>query len=207
MKFNLTTNNRLNPALKRVCKLVNAKYRGPTLGAQSAKGGHKILCFGWVLSANLSAPLSLADCQPAIANAQVAYVINADNTVTDMLTGLIWRRCSEGYAWSQNLNRCDLDPSTVQEFTWQQALLRADQQGDWRLPNSKELVSLIKRSCIDPAVDTRVFSSTSLGRHWTSTAAVSYYGNAWALNLMDGSLITTDKATKLQVRLVKSPIQ
>lgn len=143
-----------------------------------------------------------AACNPALKVVIAAdrYQINADNTVRDKLTDLIWMRCPAGYNWNAAELVCTGEGSL---FSWVAALEYAAAAGaGWRLPNTKELESLVQRDCFDPAVETSVFSSLQLGYHWTSTAALEGSG-AWALNMRNGGLTVTDKTNLYSVRLVR----
>lgn len=125
-------------------------------------------------------------------------------TVTDTVTGLIWQRCPAGYHWEGAT--CSEVPETQKSFTWQQALQYAQAVGQgWRLPNVKELESLVKRNCWSPAIESDVFSSVELGYMWTSTGVAAYYGNAWAVYFLDGGVVSQAKDIQYKVRLVKSP--
>ncbi len=135
------------------------------------------------------------------------YSVNGDNTITDQTTQLQWQRCAAGFGWSATGNLCSPLAGQVTDFTWQEALVYAKNfagASGWRLPNTKELESLVKRSCVNPAIETSVFSITPIGTFWTSTAAIGYFGNAWVVSFSDGSLLTGDKTNPYQVRLVKS---
>ncbi len=133
------------------------------------------------------------------------YFANEDGSVTDQATGLDWKRCPEGYDWFADL--CVAQPSAPTTFTWGEALNHTaplTEASGWRLPNTKELESLLKRNCSNPAIETTVFSSLELLNHWTSTAAVGYEGSAWAVNFIDGGHITADKESEYMIRLVRS---
>src|SRR5450759_119235 len=96
------------------------------------------------------------------------------STVTDSSTGLVWKRAQEM-----------LDPSSPgtwidrkDTFLWQAALQRAvnDRTGgysDWRLPNIKELRSLIDETKHNPAIDTNFFpDSVIFSQFWSSSPAL-----------------------------------
>jgi len=89
---------------------------------------------------------------------------NSDGTITDLATGLMWAKRDSG----KGLN-------------WQQALAWVQQlnatnflgHGDWRLPNAKELQSLVDYSRV-PAINL-IFQITELSNgeypfFWTSTS-------------------------------------
>lgn len=82
------------------------------------------------------------------------YTDLKDGTVKDNDTGLIWQRCSVGQSWDAKSNKCTGD---AKNLSWQQALKAAKALGEgWRLPNVKELASLIESSC-KPAINIAVF--------------------------------------------------
>jgi hypothetical protein len=93
---------------------------------------------------------------------QPSYNDNGDGTVTDLNTGLMWQQGD-----SQN------------EFgkTWQTARdyctnLTLSQYSDWRLPNIRELVSLVDYGHMFPAIDTNYFPNCEYGGgsgYWSSS--------------------------------------
>jgi hypothetical protein len=96
--------------------------------------------------------------------------------VTDGLLGLVWRRCLEGMTWSGTT--CTGNP---QGFIHEAALTHARTQG-WRVPNVKELASILDRGHASPGWDPVLFPGTpalnaanvnqsGVRRPWTSTAA------------------------------------
>jgi len=88
-------------------------------------------------------------------------------------TGLEWRRCAEGMTWTGT--GCSGLPGL---YTWQGALLRADATSGWRLPNVKELRSIVERC--GPAVNRQVFPDTPSGGFWSASPAFGVANNAWA---------------------------
>jgi hypothetical protein len=94
---------------------------------------------------------------------------NEDGTVTDRLTGLIWLKnagCIGQTRWEWGLSDCyNLnDPEC--------GLSDGSEIGDWRMPNIKELMSLIDYDCEDPHNCIPVghpFSNIGSNPYWTST--------------------------------------
>lgn len=83
------------------------------------------------------------------------YIDLKDGTVKDKDTGLIWQRCGVGQAWDAKSNKCT---GNAKKLTWQQALSGAKALGEgWRLPNVKELASLIEYSCSNPNINITMF--------------------------------------------------
>jgi len=119
-------------------------------------------------------------------NPDSVYTDHGDGTVTDVRTGITWKRCSEGQTW---------DGSTcvgnASYFTWAGALQQAGStifagHSDWRLPNVKELRSLVEECRSNPTVNLNIFPATPSSYFWSASpyADVSHY--AWLVNFHDG---------------------
>ncbi|MGR3177168.1 MAG: Lcl C-terminal domain-containing protein [Candidatus Anammoxibacter sp.] len=121
-------------------------------------------------------------------------------TVVDNLTTLIWLKnanCTDelgGVTFtSSKLNWTD-------SLTWTAALKDgscglsdSSATGDWRLPNVKELQSLIDFSKSNPALQTdHPFTSVQLSAYWSSTTHVGNTANAWfvVLGLVNVASVT-----------------
>ena len=99
---------------------------------------------------------------------------NGDGTITDTKTGLMWKQCSEG----QSGSNCSL--GSVDTLNWQGALQRVDivnNNGfagyhDWRLPNIKELNTIVEWGCVQPAINLNRFPNTPLRWYWSSSLVV-----------------------------------
>ena len=116
--------------------------------------------------------ICLLGIMPIAASAQT-YVINGSE-VTDPKTKLIWRRCAEGAAWDVTTATCRGNAKT---FTHQGALGLAAAQATgtvvaWRLPNIKELSSIVDRSVKYPSIDTTAFPATPTDVFWSATPRV-----------------------------------
>ncbi|MEQ1636285.1 MAG: DUF1566 domain-containing protein [Methylococcales bacterium] len=149
---------------------------------------------GLILS--LALGVTVADAAP--------YTLSADGQeVTDTQTGLIWRRCAEGMSWNGTL--CI---GTATTYTHEQALQQAATVATatgiaWRLPNVKELVSIVDFSRISPAIDPAAFPNTLMDVFWSSSPEVSGTYHAWTVEFGWGytSIITNDAGA---VRLVRA---
>ena len=78
---------------------------------------------------------------------------NGDGTVTDTKTGLMWKQQSE---------KIDLSDNYPGSFSWEDAIKKAMSSNyaghtDWRVPNSKELLSLVEWRCNYPAINLQYF--------------------------------------------------
>ena len=166
------------------------------------------------LSCLLSAMAEAAQtCHPASIPATTPtsqFTDNRNGTVTDKLTGLMWKKCSEGQAWDSNTNGCT---GREASYTWQDALKQAQTVNtsggfagftDWRLPNITELESLVEEQCYDPAINLSVFPNTPSNYFWSSSP-VAYYGYyAWVVYFSYGYDDWYYKYYNGSVRLVRS---
>lgn len=106
------------------------------------------------------------------------FTFNGNGTVTHEKTGLMWKICPEG----QELQKGQCK-GAVQTGNWKDALSLAETSNfssytDWRLPNIKELASIIERACYEPAINIAVFpdiqeASNKYRSYWTSSPVVN----------------------------------
>ncbi|HAK93578.1 MAG TPA: hypothetical protein DCM87_00850 [Planctomycetes bacterium] len=111
------------------------------------------------------------------------FTDNGDGTVTDNCTGLVWQKDTADVngdgtiVWEQDT------------LTWQNALKYCESlefagHDDWRLPNVRELQSIVDYGRRDPSIDP-VFGAKS-ERYWSSSTHVSLPGYAWLVYFYDG---------------------
>jgi len=115
-----------------------------------------------------------------------SFVDNNNGTVTDNATGLIWQQGEPGYmAWDSALSYCKG--------------LSLGGHSDWRLPNIKELESLLYY----PATETSFFPNAYAGFYWSSTtyASLPYY--AWDVFFPVGEVPNEHKLSRPYVRCVR----
>jgi len=111
------------------------------------------------------------------------FIDNGDGTATDNLTGLIWLKDSNCFGlrtWSQALS----DASNLADGACE--LTDGSIVGHWRLPNIKELLSLINYGRFSPALPyPRPFENVQIANYWTSTTA-AYNSYPWCVNMYTG---------------------
>ncbi len=146
-----------------------------------------------------------AACNPNIllSTPSSEFTDNADGTVTDNKTQLMWAKCtsgldvldctgtSTGFLWKDALN--DADVSTLATYT------------NWRLPNMKELGSIVETACSSPSINEAVFPGTISISYATSSPYVNSSANSsWSIDFATGvfkPLFNTNP--NLRVRLVR----
>lgn len=152
------------------------------------------------------------------AGANLAYVDNGDGTVTDINTGLVWEKLGDDGLVH------DWDPRVLwaNAFAHVNALNGANFTGhnDWRLPNVRELESLIDFGVNPPAVLTSVFNTNCFGGcssitqcsctapagYWSSTTTRTLPTAAYVVDFSDGHVTVADKdapANTFAVRAVR----
>ena len=116
------------------------------------------------------------------------FTDNGDGTVTDNCTGLMWQQDTVDVngdgtiVWDQDV------------LTWQDALLYCESlefagHDDWRLPNVRELQSIVDYGRGRPAIDP-VFGAES-DWYWSSSTSVLSYHYAWLVHFVVGSVDIT----------------
>ncbi|WP_339137956.1 MAG: DUF1566 domain-containing protein [Candidatus Electrothrix sp. GW3-4] len=124
-------------------------------------------------------------------------VDSTNKTVVDTKTGLMWRQCLEG------------DPACsgsvpAYDFTGAVGRVAIANSGsfagfsDWRLPNIKELQSIVEEQCNNPAINLTVFPGTPATAQGLTNSPG--YEKWWTINFTTGSMLT---ALSGYVRLVR----
>lgn len=125
----------------------------------------------------------------------LGYIDNSDGTVTDVVTGLVWQKS---------------DDDTTR--TWQDALtycndLNLGGSSNWRLPNNKELFSIVDQSTYDPAIHVATFPGVASGAgtsyYWTSTSYAANPVHAWYVTFYLGTTNYFTKTSSYLVRCVR----
>jgi len=168
---------------------------------------------------NGSVPLTTFDARFDVDLADPSYV-------TDLATGLEWQRCTYGYELNDNEgdtdisnHTCDLvdqDEDGVSDnqilFRWYDAVETVSSIGDgWRLPNIKELNTIVETGCVSPAINTNIFPSAFSSAYWTNTPSSthvsfnngSHFAGVWVIDFSSGDDTTASKGSALLIRLVR----
>jgi len=122
------------------------------------------------------------------------FTDNGDGTITDNATGLMWvaNPTAAGvggtYTWTDAISACE--NLSYAGYT------------DWRLPNVKELHSIVDYGTYNPCIDTTYFTSTA-GLYWSSTTYAYTTSNAWYINFYSGRVFDGAKTSSYYVRPVR----
>lgn len=161
-----------------------------------------------------------ADMRKGVAWPNPRFTDNGNGTVTDNLTGLIWLKNAHCTRFFYT------DPTGQIYRNWYKALEAANSltngycglsdgssAGDWRLPNIRELHSLIDYGVYTPAVpDTagtghwthgHPFYSVQPQLYWSSSTHAHTNANAWLVGMNDGQVTNAPKINDAYVWAVR----
>ncbi len=118
---------------------------------------------------------------------------NGNGTVTDTETGLMWQQ----------------DTAASGKMTWDAAIQYCENltlagYSDWRLPNIKELRSIVDYSTYDPSIDTNMFNDTMSSFYWSATTGAYSTDGAWVIYFFYGDGYDPNKSNSYYVRAVRS---
>lgn len=111
--------------------------------------------------------------QPMPLYAAGRFTVNDAYTVSDTVSGLMWQR---------------RDDAT--QRAWQNALAYCEGLGlggyfDWRLPNVKELTSIVEYQRTSyTMIDSVAFPNTQTSDYWSSSPHASFASSAWYVNFV-----------------------
>lgn len=140
------------------------------------------------------------DYEKGVASPSPRFTDNGDGTVTDNLTGLMWAK----------------DANDNGTMTWADAIDYANDLSlgnagcggahtDWRLPNVRELQSLVDYGNYNPALPTgHPFTGVVNDTYWSSTTFSGFSDVAWAVSPGLGYVYGYSKAYNYYVWPVRS---
>lgn len=156
------------------------------------------LCSPWTLAQTCVAGIQAS-------NPTSVYVVDSANgTVTDTRTGLMWDRCARG------LSGVGCATGAASTFTWQGALDAAATIGtykgynDWRLPNLKELRSLVEECRFNTSINDFAFPNTPGAFVWSGSPFAGGATFVWVVSFYGGDASVRFRSFPYQVRLVRA---
>ncbi|MCX2779510.1 Lcl C-terminal domain-containing protein [Microbulbifer thermotolerans] len=129
-----------------------------------------------------------------------------DGTVIDKKLGLMWRTCVEGMSGK------NCEDGEALTLNWAGALAYAptfNREGgfaghqDWRLPNIRELSSLLELQCTAPAINTAVFPNATSAGVWSSSPAKFHMHYSWYVDFDSGAFTYGERTQPKALRLVR----
>jgi hypothetical protein len=120
---------------------------------------------------------------------------NNDGTITDINTGLVWQKCSQG------LSGTNCTSGTASMNNWPNSVTSCDSLSlnsrKWRLPSVNELRTLLNFSAAtSPTINATYFPATVSGSYWSSTSYGGGATSAWTVNFpVSGNCVITNLKT------------
>lgn len=128
--------------------------------------------------------------QKGVAWPNPRFTDNANGTVTDDLTGLIWLKDANCFRDIRGWNAALSDARNLANGVC--GLSDGSRGGDWRLPNRNELASLLDLNKRNPALPSgHPFTNFQASKYWTSTA--NSPASVWRVDFLDAAV--TDGTT------------
>jgi hypothetical protein len=167
-------------------------------------------------------PVSVPEDGTVRAGAALSYVDNGDGTITDLNTGLMWEKKSGDGGLHDKGNRYHWSGNRPEDTIWDW-LDDVNAEGgtgfagynDWRIPNVKELQSIIDYErfifSVDPVFNTgcappctvTTCSCTASARYWSATSSAEYRHYAWIVSFYSGWAHIAAKSNVFRVRAVR----
>ena len=167
-------------------------------------------------------PVSVPDDGTVQAGAALSYTDNGDGTITDLNTGLMWEKKGDNGGLHDQVNIYLWSGDGTQETIWDW-LDDINTEGgtgfaghsDWRIPNVKELQSIIDYEVFSPSVDpvfdtgcvatctVTTCSCTDPSFGWSSTSSADGPSDAWVVDFSDGFVGSGGKSFLFFVRAVR----
>lgn len=126
------------------------------------------------------------DYQPAAVQPgyKILNPVGVSSVTVDNITGLMWVT-----------NMFDTGMGAL--TTWESAIgtcegLNYATYTDWRLPNIKELLSIVNYSQVSPTINTTYFLNTISDTYWSSTIYAPDTNSARVVNFNSGTISTVD---------------
>jgi len=154
----------------------------------------------------------------ARAGLEARYTDHGNGTITDLVTGLTWEKLSDDGSIHGQGNVYTFADAVGAKI----AVLNTGAFGghtDWRLPNRRELESLVDSGTIDPAVRPAFNDACSPGcsvlecsctlpaPYWTSTVYQPDPSQGWVVDFLRGLLMPKDLVTQAHARAVRGGVR
>jgi len=123
---------------------------------------------------------------------------DSSGVVADSATGLAWQD-----DYSDN-------GGEIKKASWQDALVYCEElslggKNDWRLPNIRELKSIVDDTKYSPAINS-VFTNVTSNYYWSATTSASSSIYAWNVTFNYGGDYEYNKTLEVYIRCVRGGV-
>jgi hypothetical protein len=160
-----------------------------------------------IIKRNQVAPFQRCNIQAQISSPISRFKQDLQGNILDTHSGLIWKRCMEGLTGEA------CDEGEQLKTSWLQALLYAEKISNnettplatnWRLPNIKELQSIVETQCEEPALNPFVFPNIPFENVWSSTPHSFYTDSSYYLQYQNSIIFYGSREQQLSLHLVRN---
>ena len=142
------------------------------------------------------------------------YTDNLDDTITDNTTGLMWVKDPSLCGGNTYPNPWASEEDTPEIMTWADAITNCEAlsyagHNDWRLPNIKELMSIVDFGKSMPAIDPIFTYSVYYYNYnlhyscWSSTNYAAFTGARWCVDFDGGYVKSSGMGVMYYARAVR----
>ena len=128
---------------------------------------------------------------PVLANRVNTFIDNGNGSVSDIATGLVWQQQDD-----------DVTRNHAEAITYCQDLSLAG-SSNWRLPNIKELLSIVDYRANSPSIVSSMFPGTNSFFYWSATGLTGSSGSAWYTHFLSGEVDISLTTENFFVRCVR----
>ncbi len=126
--------------------------------------------------------------------------VETSSYTVDNITGRMWVTNPNDVSGGQYVSNGN--------YTWEVAIAKCEGlsyagYSDWRLPNIKELQSIVDYSRQNPSINTTYFLNTQNSAYWSSTTYMPVAASAWFVSFGVGDVVNNVKTNGLCVRCVR----
>jgi len=121
-------------------------------------------------------------------NSNASNYMDKGYYVIDLKNKIEWLKCTAGQQWSDEKKKCIGEPVKLSHKDVKEAnrLLKEQIKGEWRLPNRKELESLVCKNCEGAKINEKLFPNTPAEPFWTSQRNWWSPKFFWSVNFFTG---------------------